>query len=566
MSNNTSNSLLRAIGESMNVLRRRMELKQNILKRWEKTGLLNGLEVPGDEARTKVRKLNMAQLLENQILGVRESREGAIPTFLLESPTQTTGVGSAKEAWSNVAFPLVRKAFAETFAEELVSIQSIDMPTSYIFYLDYTYGTNKPENFNSPRFLYSQSDSLFGNVTAPGSPTGRWYGGTDYSYTRNYVSASNIPYTTSTVSWADVEYDPDLSASLAQLTKVFIYKTSFDAAEAAGAPPIDYNQPEAVLLTSGSAIKQQYRRFSAYDSSNQRFVFIISGTLAAAGSGSMPVVEYIRRTSQEFRGDFESGQVGVGEIPTLKINIVREEIAAQSRRLKTTWSEEAAQDFYAYQGIDIEAEFLNVMSKVITQEIDLMILNLIRNAAIDTMYWSRAVGTFVDKFTGSPVSGVTPTFYGTTRDWYQTLYERILDLSNLMHKRTLIGGATHLVVSPEVATILQSSGLLFGVSSGADVSQIKFSSGAAQFIGGLGSEWKVYKSPFVPTNEILLVRKGSDWLDTGFVYSPYVPLTFTDTLVDPNDFSLVRGALIRDAFKVVKPYYAARLLIKNINV
>jgi len=596
-------NLQKAINESLHLRKSMKEKKQAIVKRWEGTGLLNGLEVAGNPERTEIRKLNMAQLLENQIDGVRRSKEGSIPQILLEAPSNITQTTADKEAWSNVAFPLVRRAFADTFAEELVAVQTMDMPTSYIFYLDYTYGTTKPDNYGiyaTGSGLYRNTESLYGDWTASGVPTsgsgpsGHWYGGPDYSYTRNYYSASAVGYSTANISWADVEYDVDLSASVVAGASGALQKVMIPATYLKGA---DTTQPEAILLTSGSAgvasptgaICAQYRRFSKYVADGvgcsgglASFVFIVSASHGAGVAGvalaqgitagtctaSLSVVEYLVTGSQTNRGDFESGHTGVGAIPQIKIKITREEVTAQTRRLKTTWSEEESQDMEAYQGISMENEFVDIMTKVITQEIDLHVLAQLRKAAIDKMYWSRMISHYLNKFNGAVSSDATGTYYGTQKEWYQTLFERILDLSNLMMKRTLLGGATHLVVSPEVSTILESAGLLGAVSGGGTDSKLPqtYTSGVAEFVGSLRSLWKVYKSAYVPSNEILLVRRGTSWLETGYVLAPYVPITFTDTLVDPADFSMVKGAVTRYATKVVKPEFFALLEVKHLNV
>ena len=562
-------TLLRAIQGSAQLQEQKKAQRREILARWNKTGMLKGLNVKGNPRATMHRQLQMAQILENQIKGVAESKDSMLPGLLMESsPSNITSTGANKEAWSNVAFPLVRRVFAETFAEELVSIQAMEMPTSYIFYLDFKYATDKPDAFeqNSVAGLYSSSDSLYGNPTASNSPTGRWYGGADHSFTRNYVSASGIAGTAVTASWGDIEYDNDLSASLAagQIQKVNIANNQFTASSVNSSASIDQQTPSAVLLVSGSGgVLAQYRRFSQFHSVPDSWSFIVS---ASAGfSGDSFNVEYLQTTSETTRGDFETNQTHVGVIPEVKIDIRRENVEASTRRLKTTWSEEDAQDIEAYQGISIEETFVDVMTKVMTQEIDLMILDDLRKAAIDVQYWSRKLANYVNKYDGTDIVG-QPTFYGTQEEWYTTLFERIVDMSNLMHRRTHLGGATHLVVSPEVSTILESSGMRGGVGASGEPIVDRYSGGTADYIGTLKNQWQVFKSPYVPTNEILLVRRGSDWIDTGYVYAPYIPLTFTDTLVDPDNFSLVKGAMMRAARKVTKPEFFARIEVKHLNV
>jgi len=563
---NEANMLQQIIMRSQTTWEQEAEKNRLVIKRWEKTGLLEGLN--------GMRKSNMAKLLNNQVTGLRESN--LLPRLLTEATAvNATQTATNHEAWTNIAFPLVRRVFANLFAEELVSVQAMSQPTSWIFYLDWKYGTNKPANFNTPNTLYSQSDSFYGTYNedeSTGGPGGRFYGGTDYSYTRNYVSASNVAYTTAAAAWADVEYDDVTSASVAEGSyhKVTISKTVLDAAAATNVYS-DPDQVESILLTSGSGIKAQLRRYNKYDSSTGNYTFIISGAISAANS-YMTYVEFVKAmdntTAAEYsRGDFEQGLAGVTTIPQVMIDITRDMVAAGTRKIRTTWTPEIAQDLMAYHGLDFEKEVVDILAKAIGQEIDLHILSELSNQANQTYYWSRLVGEYVNTFTGATIAGTS--WYGTQKEWYQTLYDKIVQMSNMIHKRTHLGGATHIVCSIETATILEQAAFLGSspvTALSATSNPVDYISGVANYIGTAGSQWKVFKSPYIPRNLILVLRKGSEWLDTGYVYAPYVPLTFTDTLVDPTDYNLTKGAMTRYATKMVKKEFFGRIFVKNLNI
>ena len=204
-------------------------------------------------------------------------------------------------------------------------------------YFHFFYGTNKPgihtASGGTGGDYYSQSNSLYGDSTASGAPTGKWYGGEDYSFTRNYVSASMIGYTTAACAYQDIEYDTDLSAAFAAgaIYKVVIPHSSFSAAATAGSQSIDTTQPEAVLLasTSGSTVLlAQYPRFTKYNSSTGNWTFIVSGSTLSGGKCQIEHVEYIKATTEDKHTDFETGQTAVGTIPELKIQIRRDNVNA----------------------------------------------------------------------------------------------------------------------------------------------------------------------------------------------------------------------------------------------
>jgi len=221
--------------------------------------------------------------------------------------------------------------------------------------------------------------------------------------------------------------------------------------------------------------------------------------------------------------------------------------------LKAKWSPELGQDLNAYHNLDAEVELTSILSEQIALEIDQEILNdLIKGAKADTLYWSRRPGKFVNRTTGADLTaGGTegPDFTGTVSEWYETLLETVNDVSATIHRKTLRGGATFIVVSPEVANILEfTSGFRANVTHDDD----KGTSGAVN-VGSLQSKWEVYVDPYFPRNVILVGRKGNNFLESGYVYSPYVPLQVTPTIFGPEDFVPRKGVMTRYAKKMVRP-------------
>ena len=142
-----------------------------------------------------------------------------------------------------------------------------------------------------------------------------------------------------------------------------------------------------------------------------------------------------------------------------------------------------------------------------------------------------------------------PDFTGNVSEWYETLVETINDVSAQIHRKTLRGGANFIVVSPEVANLLEfTAGFRGSVTHDDDRGQV----GAVR-VGSLSKKFDVYVDPYFPRNVVLCGRKGSSFLESGYVYAPYVPLQMTPTIFGTEDFVPRKGVMTRYAKKMVRP-------------
>jgi hypothetical protein len=259
-------------------------------------------------------------------------------------------------------------------------------------------------------------------------------------------------------------------------------------------------------------------------------------------------------------------------IPEIDIKIESIAVTATTRKLRARWSPELAQDLNAYHSMDAEVELTQILSEQIALEIDREILNdLLVQANGANYYWSRAPGRFVNKVTGAEVlQGNTapgPQFTGTVREWYETLIETIIDVANEIHRKTLRGSANFIVVSPDVATVLEAS-VLYKPSYSLDgQGQVGsgFSIGATP-IGSLSNRFTVYKDPYFPRNKILVGYKGGSYLETGYVYAPYVPLIVTPTIFAPEDFTPRKGVMTRYGKKMVRSDFYGTVTCLDMNI
>ena len=525
--------------------------------KWGKTGLLEGVN-------SEIEKNNMAMILENQ------AKQLVMESNSTNQGGATFSVGQG-EQWAGVALPLVRKVFGSLSTKEFMSVQPMNLPSGLVFFLDFAFGQNKKLNFGPAGDIYG-TGSLYG-VTNPGAgndPNGGLYGAGRFGYTINQFSASATT-TVATASWADVNYAAELSASIAAgaYTKVSV------AASALSRP--DLKGVRAFTLASGSTLTPNTNakvlpQFTKTDGTNISFIYV--GAVAAADvptAGTANTVWYNQQPVDNNRGDFEdasgAGYANAGStasdalaIPSIDIKLKSEAIVAKTRKLKAQWTPEFAQDLNAYQSLDAEAELTSIMSEYIALEIDLENLDmLIQDASAADEYWSAVNNKSLNSAkTGYDNLG----FYNTQGQWFQTLGTKFQKVSNKIHQKTLRGGANFMVCSPAVATILESIPG-FASSSDGDVTKSNYAFGI-QKSGNLNNRYTVYKNPYMTENVILMGYRGAQFLETGAVFAPYVPLIMTPLVYDPETFTPRKGLLTRYAKKMIRPEFYGRVFVSDL--
>ena len=271
---------------------------------------------------------------------------------------------------------------------------------------------------------------------------------------------------------------------------------------------------------------------------------------------------------------FEGDGLNTGAaIPEIDIKIESLAVTAQSRKLKAKWSPELAQDLNAYHSLDAEVELTQILSEQIALEIDREILNdLLVQGNGANLFWSRSPGKFVNKETGVEIASTSsltpgPAFTGTVREWYETLTETVIDAANTIHRKTLRGSANFIVVGPDVATIFESSVMYRPAYSLDGEGQVgsPMTIGADK-VGTLSNRFTVYKDPYFPRNKILVGYKGGSYLETGYVYAPYVPLIVTPTIFQPEDFTPRKGVMTRYGKKMVRSDFYGTVTVLDMNV
>jgi hypothetical protein len=560
-----------------------------LLQKWERTGLLEGMDNDRD-------KNTMAVLLENQ------AKE-------LLREASTMGAGGDVEGFASVAFPIVRRVFGGLIANELVSVQPMSLPSGLIFFMDFQVAGN------SARLGYGAEDSLYGGGVVAGQITGgvdlsEGGGAVDksfYNLNNGFASpTSSTDHFTLVASHSGTlpgsgsygkelnrlcRHDPDLQGSA---VVVCTWTGSAALAQMDVNNLVGLSQTDATTTTlnpTSGTIVRRLTQVSTASVSNlpssavYKGIMIFKanagvshGTLGASISASNGTAAGFRKVEFPIVDNFDNvgeralgGVVGASlwdlenqsQIPEIDIKVDSISVTAKTKKLKAKWSPELGQDLNAYHNMDAEVELTGILSEQIALEIDREILeDLIKGATGGTYYWSRSPALFVNRTTGAEVgaSSAAPDFTGTVSEWYETLLETVNDVSAQIHRKTLRGGANFIVTSPEVASILEMTA---GFRASVTVDGDRGTAGTLK-AGSVNKKWDVYIDPYFPRNVVLVGRKGNSFLESGYVYAPYVPLQVTPTIFGPEDFVPRKGVMTRYAKKMVRPDMYGLVVVRGL--
>ena len=476
-----------------------------LANKWGKSGLLEGIE-------SSTEKNNMAILLENQAKQLVNEASS--------TGTVTNITAGNSEAWAGVALPLVRRVFGEIVAKDLVSVQPMNLPAGLIFYLDFQYGTNG--NFKSA------NESLYG-AKGVGTDTIKL---TDVANSKGLYGAGEFGYSVSE-SAKDVTFGAasdgvvatgKYETGSATFTDILGLDTEFSSSHAgefggaSGATSVV--QTFKVLLSDFTALdidKDAVRTmtlactgtdednisgsFPQFTRINGNDIELVISSAANIAFGTVTVKFLKGPDNLNDRGDFEDSIPAAGvstqSIPEINVKLVSDTVAAKTRKLKAQWTPEFAQDLNAYHSIDAEAELTSILSEYISMEIDLEILDILMRNADTVEGGSAKIAQDVSVSTNDTSGGTSyPTFtstqnnlgvYYTKMSWFQTLGVKLQKVSNLIHQKTLRGGANFMVVSPKISTILES---IPGFAADSPGDQNKYAMGV-QKIGAINSRYTV---------------------------------------------------------------------------
>jgi hypothetical protein len=531
-------------GEVGNIgLKQLKEQREIVTQRWDKIGLLKGLEGNVKE--------NCAQLFENQL------------THMLNESTDSGNSGS----FETVAFPVIRRVFSKLLANDIVSVQALNLPIGKLYYFNpkisvrnadgehsspdgaYRNAATTPLNERTQfeeRSLYDafyasdyykEGESLFdrtkGNssiVTGATTVEGTFTEGVDKQVTL-VLTGFNVTERGKLVGPVGKPVD----------TEEFLASLSIVADEDLTSTTGEFDIAEGSELNYHLKV-QKYGTAIVNAAGELRVIVDLSfpstDEYAALSAATTPTFTYTYKVYADLEQDSEMGEV--------TFNLDEVTVAVTTRKLRAQWTPELAQDVSAFHNIDAEAELTALLSEQAAAEIDREILRDIRRYAA----WST-------KWDYNGLRRQSSVYYGTQKDYNQTLITKINQISAQIHKSTLRGGANWLVVSPEVSAVFDD--LTYFHVSNAAPEQDKYNMGIEK-IGVLQGRYQVYRDPYAPASSILIGKKGSSIMEAGYIYCPYIPLQLTPVLYNPYDFKPIRGIMTRYAKKMVLNRYFGRVV------
>jgi hypothetical protein len=425
-----------------------------------------------------------------------------------ESSTDTGDVAQFKR----ISIPLVRRIYPQLIANKIVSVQPLLGPTGLVYYLRFRYGSNKGAVRGADKLGFPADDVNSLQQLADGTAN------LDVFYSHQFVqNETQVNAGGSTTTVVTLEKVPVISGTVTGVV--------YDGDVAVN--NIVVGQNGTVTVTNiGSPVNK-----------------VTNGTLNLT-TGVLTLTWNNDPGENKVVVSYEYNMEMNKDLPEINLAIESEEIAAKTRKLKAVWSYEAQQDLRSQHNLDAEAELTSVLAQEINLEIDREVIGDLRNNAGTVTAWdfNTALGD-------------------TIKEKYESLYVKVVEVSNVIHRKTLRGGANFIVTSPEVASVFETATAGFAPAP----SETFTSSIGIQYVGTVNNRWRLYKDPLFPTGQLLMGYKGDSYMDSGYFYCPYVPLTQTPVVLDPDSFTPRKGLLTRYGKKLLREgaKFYARLNIAN---
>jgi len=563
-------------------------IKEDTINKWDKLGFLDGLKGHLKE--------NMAQLYENQA------------SHLINEAAASDSSGS----FETVVFPIVRRVFSKLLANDIVSVQAMNLPIGKLFYFvpkiqeGASAGTHRQpfgapnNNETDPAVGYDTGKNLYDRFYEGATPNsdpaglfdyskGRWTGLTDTLVPVKWLNGELVATTLGeAISIANGGTSAVASANVRSLIFALSGFSNVGAGKLIGpdGQEMDTEDFLASLETYEDDTTDIYYNFRVVTQKYGKGIVQYGTTTTAGFPADGPGGKYDNICSQDgiiyLELDFSTpaaigttsldGYTGttiasgdtftaswrryetlefedaIGEV---SFDLESITVSVTERKLRAQWSPELAQDVSAFHNIDAEAELTALLSEQVAAEIDREILRDLRKGAAWTLRW--------DYNGWKRISNGAINY--NQKDWNQTLITAINQISAQIHKSTLRGGANWIVVSSEVSAVFDD--LEYFHVSNAAPDQDQYNMGIER-VGTLSGRYQVYRDPYFPPNTILLGHKGSSLLDTGYVYAPYVPLQLTPTMYNPFNFTPIKGIMTRYAKKMVNNRFYGKIVVDGV--
>jgi hypothetical protein len=469
--------------------------------------------------------LNEAAQLENlwgelgMLDGIKDPYVRSCTSVLLENQRLINEVSTDSSdisQFKRISIPLVRRIYPQLIANKVVSVQPLLGPTGLVYYLRFRYSTNKGAvrgADNNAGFPGDDANSLQ-QLASGDSNLYVYY---SHQFVENETSSTSVGGAGLTYAYAPLEHTPVLAGTVTGSVYDDAVLIQTFTVSAAGVFTFNPAAAPVIRATAGT-------------------INVTTGEITLTWNADPGANHFV--ISYEY--NMECNQ----DLPEINLVIESESIAAKTRKLKAVWSYEAQQDLRSQHNLDAEAELTAILAQEINLEIDREILNDLRTNAGTVTAWDFATA-----------------LGDTIKEKYEALYVKVVEVSNVVHRKTLRGGCNWIVTSPEVSSIFETATAGFAPAP----SETFTSSLGIQYVGTVNARWRLYKDPLFPTNQMLMGYKGDSYMDSGYFYCPYVPLTQTPVVLDPESFCPRKGILTRYGKKLLREgaKFYARMSIAN---
>jgi hypothetical protein len=574
-------------------------IKEDTINKWDKLGFLEGLNGHLKE--------NVAQLYENQA------------SHLINEASTTADSGS----FETVVFPIVRRVFSKLLANDIVSVQAMNLPIGKLFYfvpLIQAYETETASGgthyapFGAPNASALQTPNSGYDVNTQKDLYDRFYEGNEpaldppglFDYSKGQFSAITAPTTSVyTAQWngTNLTAAAYTGATSGDTRKVLLIMNGF-ASDGAGkligpdGNPMDTESFLASLTLRGVATNP-----TTSANTNNNYLFRVVTQRYGKGIvqyGSQQTALYPSSLTDGGRYDDvcnASGEiylevdlstpatVGTNTIDGYTGTTFSSTAAANNAFIATyrLYKNLEFEDKIGEVSFDLQSVTVSVTERKLRAQWspemaqDVAAFHNIDAEAELTALLSEQVAAEIDReilrdlrkgaawdlrwdYNGWKRLGSNAVPY-TQKDWNQTLITAINQISAQIHKSTLRGGANWIVVSSEVSAIFDD--LEYFHVSNAAPEQDQYNMGIER-VGTLAGRYQVYRDPYFPANQVLLGHKGTSLLDTGYIYAPYVPLQLTPTMYNPFNFTPIKGIMTRYAKKMVNNRFYGRITVDGV--
>jgi len=578
-------------------------IKEDTINKWDKLGFLEGLKGHVKE--------NMAQLYENQA------------SHLINEAASTDNSGS----FETVVFPIVRRVFSKLLANDIVSVQAMNLPIGKLFYFvpkiqNYQSGTNQHyAPFGSPNEAagqtpesgYSTGKNLYDRFYEGNEPTLDPPGLFDYS--KGQFSAITLDTVTQVWNGGELEagvYTTTNGGKTDGSTtggpihrKAIIALSGFTNGGYGKLLGPDGNTVDTESFLSDLQVNAvQSAAFSGLGTSDLIFRVVTQ----KYGKG---IVQYGSSTSTSPFGSSNTGNggsydsicdadgviylevdcqvpasIGASSIDgysgiTLPSNAALVSFTATYRIYK----ELEFEDEIGEVSFDLEAVTVSVTERKLRAQWspelaqDVSAFHNIDAEAELTALLSEQVAAEIDREILRDLrKGAAWTLRWDYNGWKRgTAANPLTQYTQKDWNQTLITAINQISAQIHKSTLRGGANWIVVSSeisaifddleyfhvSNASPDQDQYNMGIER-VGTLAGRYQVYRDPYFPPNTVLLGHKGNSLLDTGYVYAPYVPLQLTPTMYNPFNFTPIKGIMTRYAKKMVNNRFYGRIIVDGV--